>query len=31
MPELRFKTDTSFASSQRIGELLASLARDLDG
>ena len=31
MPELRFKTDTSFASSQRIGELLASLPRDLDG
>lgn len=31
IPELRFKTDTSFASSQRIGELLASLARDLDG
>ena len=31
MPELHFKTDTSFASSQRIGELLASLARDLDG
>jgi ribosome-binding factor A len=33
MPELRFKTDTSFASSQRIDELLASpkVARDLDG
>jgi ribosome-binding factor A len=33
MPELRFKTDTSFASSKRIDELLASpkVARDLDG
>jgi ribosome-binding factor A len=32
MPELRFKADTSFASSQRIDELLASpkVARDLD-
>jgi ribosome-binding factor A len=32
MPELRFKTDTSFAASQRIDELLASpkVARDLD-
>ena len=33
MPELRFRTDTAFASSQRIDELLASprVARDLDG
>jgi len=33
MPELRFKIDTSFASSKRIDELLASpkVARDLDG
>src|SRR5262249_45373355 len=33
MPELRFKTDTSFAASQRIDELLASpkVARDLEG
>jgi ribosome-binding factor A len=33
MPEIRFKIDTSFASSKRIDELLASLkvARDLDG
>jgi ribosome-binding factor A len=33
MPEIRFKADTSFASSQRIDELLASpkVARDLDG
>jgi ribosome-binding factor A len=33
VPELRFKTDTSFANSQRIDELLAStkVARDLDG
>jgi len=33
MPELRFKTDTSFAASQRIDELLASpkVVRDLDG
>jgi ribosome-binding factor A len=33
MPELRFKIDTSFESSQRIDELLASpkVARDLDG
>jgi ribosome-binding factor A len=33
MPELRFKTDTSFARSKRIDELLASpkVARDLDG
>src|SRR6476661_4147167 len=33
MPELRFKPDTSFASSKRIDELLASpkVARDLDG
>jgi ribosome-binding factor A len=33
MPELRFKTDTSFESSKRIDELLASpkVARDLDG
>jgi ribosome-binding factor A len=33
MPELRFKTDTSFAASKRIDELLASpkVARDLDG
>jgi ribosome-binding factor A len=32
MPEIRFKADSSFASSQRIGELLASpkVARDLD-
>ncbi len=32
MPELRFKTDTSFAVSKRIDELLASpkVARDLD-
>ena len=32
MPELRFKIDTSFASSKRIDELLASpkVARDLD-
>lgn len=32
MPELRFKTDTSFARSQRIDELLASpeVARDID-
>jgi ribosome-binding factor A len=32
VPELRFKTDTSFASSQRIDELLASpkVSRDLD-
>jgi ribosome-binding factor A len=32
MPELRFKTDTSFAASKRIDELLASpkVARDLD-
>jgi ribosome-binding factor A len=32
MPEIRFKADTSFASSQRIDELLASpkVARDLD-
>jgi ribosome-binding factor A len=32
IPELRFKTDTSFASSKRIDELLASpkVARDLD-
>ncbi len=31
-PELRFKMDTSFASSQRIDELLASpqVSRDLD-
>ena len=31
MPELRFKTDTSFAASKRIDELLASpkVARDL--
>ena len=33
MPELRFKTDTSFAASQRIDGLLASpkVVRDLDG
>jgi ribosome-binding factor A len=33
MPELRFKIDTSFESSRRIDELLASpkVARDLDG
>ncbi len=33
MPELRFKVDTSFESSRRIDELLASpkVARDLDG
>jgi ribosome-binding factor A len=33
MPELRFKVDTSFESSARIDELLASpeVARDLDG
>jgi ribosome-binding factor A len=33
MPELRFKVDTSFASSTRIEELLArpEVARDLDG
>jgi ribosome-binding factor A len=31
VPELRFKTDTSFANSQRIDELLAKVARDLDG
>ena len=33
MPELRFKVDTSFASSARIDELLArpEVARDLDG
>src|SRR4029078_7771337 len=33
MPELRFKIDTSFESSKRIDELLASpkVARDLDG
>jgi ribosome-binding factor A len=33
MPELRFKTDTSFAASKRIDELLArpEVARDLDG
>ena len=33
MPELRFKTDTSFATSKRIDELLASpkVARDFDG
>jgi ribosome-binding factor A len=33
MPEIRFKIDTSFASSKRIDELLASpkVARDLDG
>ena len=33
MPELRFRTDTAFASSQRIDELLTSpkVARDLDG
>jgi ribosome-binding factor A len=33
MPELRFKVDTSFASSARIEELLArpEVARDLDG
>jgi ribosome-binding factor A len=32
MPELRFKTDTSFAASKRIDELLArpEVARDLD-
>lgn len=32
MPELRFKADSSFASSRRIDELLASpkVARDLD-
>jgi ribosome-binding factor A len=32
MPELRFKVDSSFASSRRIDELLASprVARDLD-
>jgi ribosome-binding factor A len=32
MPELRFKIDTSFASSKRIDELLASpdVTRDLD-
>jgi len=32
MPELRFKQDTSFATSARIDELLASpaVARDLD-
>ena len=32
MPELRFKIDTSFASSKRIDKLLASpkVARDLD-
>jgi ribosome-binding factor A len=32
MPELRFKADTSFESSRRIDELLASpdVARDLD-
>jgi ribosome-binding factor A len=32
MPELRFKVDTSFESSRRIDELLASptVARDLD-
>ena len=32
MPEIRFKADGSFASSQRIDELLASpkVARDLD-
>jgi ribosome-binding factor A len=32
MPEIRFKADSSFASSQRIDELLASpkVARDLD-
>lgn len=32
MPELRFRIDTSFASSKRIDELLASpkVARDLD-
>jgi ribosome-binding factor A len=33
MPEIRFKIDTSFASSKRIDELLASpkVARHLDG
>jgi ribosome-binding factor A len=33
MPELRFRIDTSFESSRRIDELLASskVARDLDG
>jgi ribosome-binding factor A len=33
MPEFRFKVDTSFESSRRIDELLASpkVARDLDG
>ena len=33
MPDIRFKIDTSFASSRRIDELLASpkVARDLDG
>jgi ribosome-binding factor A len=33
MPDIRFKIDTSFASSKRIDELLASpkVARDLDG
>ena len=33
MPEIRFKIDTSFGSSKRIDELLASpkVARDLDG
>ena len=33
MPELRFKVDTTFESSRRIDELLASpkVARDLDG
>jgi ribosome-binding factor A len=33
MPELRFKVDTSFESSARIDELLASpeVVRDLDG
>ena len=32
MPEIRFKADSSFASSQRIDEVLASpkVARDLD-
>jgi ribosome-binding factor A len=32
MPEIRFKVDTSFESSRRIDELLASpkVARDLD-
>jgi ribosome-binding factor A len=32
MPDIRFKVDTSFESSRRIDELLASpkVARDLD-